>query len=218
MLTWTKFPGVTSGIDLDSDQLAALAQHPNIVATKLTCGNVGKIVRLTSKYSYEQFGVFGGSSDFLFPTLEAQGVGCVTGLANMFPRSTARIFDLWMAGDKEEARRLQAVVGNAEWACKKSLAATKYGAYYFVGNKIGHNDAATFSPRKPYQPVKEAMQKWIVETMSVLEEDEERIAERRFKPQNATNGVGGPGAKGVQAAERAFTLNNGNTLPAVVNT
>ncbi|GKT44657.1 putative 4-hydroxy-2-oxoglutarate aldolase, mitochondrial [Colletotrichum spaethianum] len=63
------FPGVTSGVDLDSDQLSALASHHNIVAVKLTCGNVGKVIRLTSKFTHEQFGVFGGSSDYLLPTL-----------------------------------------------------------------------------------------------------------------------------------------------------
>ena len=76
---WRQFPGVTSGVDLDSDQLAALASHPNIVATKLTCGNVGKLTRLTSKFEPAHFGVFGGSSDYLLPTLHAGGNGCVTG-------------------------------------------------------------------------------------------------------------------------------------------
>ncbi|KAB2575224.1 Dihydrodipicolinate synthetase-like protein [Lasiodiplodia theobromae] len=171
------FPGVTSGVDLDSDQLSALAAHPNIVGVKLTCGNVGKVVRLASKFSPSQFGVYGGSSDYLVPTLEAGGVGCVTGLANVFPRATARIFDLWQAGKKEEAARLQQVVANAEWACKKSLAATKFGAWWFVGRKIGLEDAKAFAPRKPYLETKEAFQKWTVETMSVLEADEAAIPE-----------------------------------------
>ena len=33
------FPTVTAGIDLDSDVIGALAAHPNIVGTKLSCGN-----------------------------------------------------------------------------------------------------------------------------------------------------------------------------------
>ena len=170
-----QFPGVTSGIDLNSDDLAALAAHPNIVATKLTCGNVGKAVRLTSHFTPAQFSVYGGSSDFLVPTLEAGGVGCVTGLANVFPKSTARIYDLWIAGKKAEARRLQEVVANAEWACKKSLSFTKFGAGYFLGKKIGVTDEKVFWPRRPYLPVGEKMKKWIVGVMSVLVEEEDGI-------------------------------------------
>ncbi|KAF2112215.1 dihydrodipicolinate synthase [Lophiotrema nucula] len=174
------FPGVTSGIDLNSDDLATLAQHPNIVATKLTCGNVGKAVRLTSKFSPEQFSVYGGSSDFLFPTLEAGGVGCVTGLANCFPKSTARIYDLWIEGKVDEARSLQNVVANAEWACKKSLALTKFGAGYFLGKKIGVEDERTFYPRRPYLPPSQKMKDWTVEVMSVLVEEEDAIPLKSF--------------------------------------
>ncbi|KAF2475962.1 dihydrodipicolinate synthase [Lindgomyces ingoldianus] len=170
------FPGVTSGIDLNSDDLSTLASHPNIVAVKLTCGNVGKAVRLTSIFTPAQFSVYGGSSDFLFPTLEAGGVGCVTGLANVFPRSTARIYDLWVEGRKEEAMRLQEVVANAEWACKKSLALTKFGAGYFVGKKLALNDPKTFWPRRPYLPANGKMQEWTVEVMGVLVEEEDRIS------------------------------------------
>lgn len=181
-----QFPGVTSGIDLDSDQISALAEHPNIVAVKLTCGNIGKVVRLASKFEPEQFGVYGGSADYLVPTLEGGGVGCVTGLANVFPRSTARIFDLWKAGKIEEAKKLQQNVANAEWACKKSLAATKYGAWWFVGKKLGVQDRMIFSPRKPYLEVNDTMKEWTIKTMSVLVEDEEAILEKTSKAVNGT--------------------------------
>lgn len=162
------FPGVTSGVDLDSDQIAALAEHPNIVAVKLTCGNVGKVTRLTSKFTPEQFGVFGGSSDYLLPTLHAGGHGCVTGLGNVFPASTSGVYDYWKAGKAEEARNLQFDVANAEWACKKGIALTKYGAWYHVGKAIGVDNETSWEMRKPYQPLGDAMKKWALETMDVL--------------------------------------------------
>ncbi|KAF2180416.1 dihydrodipicolinate synthase [Zopfia rhizophila CBS 207.26] len=183
------FPGVTAGIDLNSDDLSALASHPNIVGVKLTCGNVGKAVRLTSKFSPEQFSVYGGSSDFLFPTLEAGGVGCVTGLANVFPRSTAHIYDLWIQDKKDAARKLQEVVANAEWACKKSLSLTKFGVGHFVGKRIGLTDPKTFNPRRPYLPPNEKMQKWTIDVMSVLVEEENSIPERALKGAQAVNGT-----------------------------
>ncbi|KAH8168394.1 dihydrodipicolinate synthetase family protein [Sarocladium implicatum] len=162
------FPGVTAGVDLDSDQIAALAEHPNIVAVKLTCGNVGKVTRLTSKFTHEQFGVFGGSSDYLIPTLAAGGSGCVTGLGNVFPGSTSAIYDLYVAGKNEQAKQLQYDVANAEWACKKGIACTKYGAWWHVGKALGMNDERGWEMRKPYMPLGEGMKKWTLETLDVL--------------------------------------------------
>ncbi|KAJ9137927.1 Dihydrodipicolinate synthase [Pleurostoma richardsiae] len=181
------FPGVTSGVDLDSDQLAALASHPNIVATKLTCGNVGKLTRLTSKFLPPYFGVYGGSSDYLLPTLHAGGNGCVTGLGNVFPKSTARLYDLWKEGKLDEARDLQDLVANAEWACKKGLSYTKYGVWWFVGRKLGLEDEKQFRMRKPYPELKDELKKWSVETMKVLQEMEDSLPGRNGKA--SVNGV-----------------------------
>ncbi|KAF5011554.1 hypothetical protein FDECE_2319 [Fusarium decemcellulare] len=168
------FPAVTSGIDLDSDQLAALASHPNIVAVKLTCGNVGKLTRLTSIFSPAQFGVFGGSSDYLLPTLHAGGSGCVTGMGNVFPRSTSGVYDLWKAGKLDEAKKLQDLVANAEWACKKGIACTKYGAWYFLGREIGLDQESTWEMRRPYQALDDKMKKWSLDTLGVLAETEKQ--------------------------------------------
>ncbi|PTB73511.1 aldolase [Trichoderma longibrachiatum ATCC 18648] len=42
------FPGACSGLDLSSDTILALAEHPNIVGVKLTCGNTGKLARVVA--------------------------------------------------------------------------------------------------------------------------------------------------------------------------
>ncbi len=167
---------MTSGIDLDSDQLSALAAHPNIVATKLTCGNVGKLTRLTAKFDPAHFGVYGGSSDFLLPTLHAGGIGCVTGMGNVFPRSTSRVYDLFVEGRLEEARALQDLVAAAEWACKKALSCTKYAAWVHIGKPhLGIENSRVFNMRKPYLELKDDMKKWTLETMKVLEDVEKTL-------------------------------------------
>ncbi|KAF5022845.1 hypothetical protein F66182_5078 [Fusarium sp. NRRL 66182] len=168
------FPVVTSGIDLDSDQLTTLAAEPNIVAVKLTCGNVGKLARLTSIFTHEQFGVYGGSSDYLLPTLHSGGSGCVTGMGNIFPASTAGVYDLWKAGKMEEANRLQGLVAHAEWACKKGISNTKYGAWHYFGRAIGIDKESSWQMRRPYQPLDEKAKQWTVETLSVLADAEQQ--------------------------------------------
>ncbi|CVK96662.1 related to dihydrodipicolinate synthetase [Fusarium mangiferae] len=169
------FPAVTSSIDLDSDQLATLASEPNIVAVKLTCGNVGKLARLTALFSHEQFGVYGGSSDYLLPTLHSGGSGCVTGMGNIFPSSTAGVYDLWKAGKIDEANKLQGLVAHAEWACKKGISNTKYGAWHFLGREIGLDNETAWHMRKPYQPLDDKAKEWTVKTLSVLADAEKQL-------------------------------------------
>jgi 4-hydroxy-2-oxoglutarate aldolase len=42
------FPSAASSLDLDSDQILLLSQHPNMVGVKLTCGNTGKLARVAA--------------------------------------------------------------------------------------------------------------------------------------------------------------------------
>lgn len=131
-------------------------------------------------------------------------------------------------------------VANAEWACKKSLALTKYGAYYFAGKRLGLK-LFNFSPRKPYLPCKETQQQWTVKTMEVLAEDEASIYQTKnsSKTTNGVNGVhsangvnGAHGVNGVNGAKKQvlsaskadssvtgkiFQLNTGARIPALVS-
>ncbi|KAF4158590.1 hypothetical protein CNMCM6936_004881 [Aspergillus lentulus] len=40
------YPGAVAGIDMDSDLIIRISQHPNIVGTKFTCANTGKLTRV----------------------------------------------------------------------------------------------------------------------------------------------------------------------------
>lgn len=214
VLTTPQFPGVTSGIDLGVDVLSKLAPHPNIVGVKLTCANAGKVSCLTAQFEPSQFAVFSGQSDWLLPCLIAGGVGCVTGIGNVFPRAVSKLYALWQAGKIEEARKLQGQVALAEQACKKGLAATKWGAAHFVGTPLGLSSKATFYPRKPYKPASPDVQQSTVSMMGVLEDLEISLAsEGTSKLSNGTNGT----KKDIKETTKVshFTLNTGAKIPAV---
>ncbi|PWY71789.1 aldolase [Aspergillus sclerotioniger CBS 115572] len=169
------FPAICNGMDMSSDVMATLAQHPNIVGVKLTCGNAGKVTRLTHEYSHEQFGVYAGSSDWLIPCLSGGGSGCVTGVANVFPKSTVKLFALWKAGQVQEAMKLQGLISLAERACKEGIAPTKFATAYFAGPEAGVTDPEAFRPRKPYKPSSQEIQDWVVEVMQPLVETERSL-------------------------------------------
>ncbi|KAG6849729.1 hypothetical protein H0H93_005932 [Arthromyces matolae] len=110
------FPVVTAGQDLDSDIIAALAQHPNIVGTKLSCGNIGKLHRLTTKFPSSKFAVFAGRSDVLTQGLLSGSAGAIAALVNVLPKLHTKLFKLYQEGKVAEAMDLQGKFAHADWA------------------------------------------------------------------------------------------------------
>ncbi|KAF9007643.1 hypothetical protein BDQ17DRAFT_1389080 [Cyathus striatus] len=103
------FPTVTAGQDLNSDIVAALAQHPNIVGTKLSCGNIGKIHRLTSRFSSEEFAVYPGRSDAYLFGLLAGSAGVIGASVNLVPKLHAKLYQLGRT----------AKLSHGDWAASK---------------------------------------------------------------------------------------------------
>ncbi|CAO1619762.1 unnamed protein product [Sympodiomycopsis kandeliae] len=126
------FPAVTGGIDLDSDLLEDLSQHPNIVGVKLTCGNIAKGNRLATSQSHAQhpnrkFLVLTGYSDIMFPSMLVGLQGSITGLGNLCPRLVVKLYNLTREAidekswDKlEQARKLADIVARGDWASSKA--------------------------------------------------------------------------------------------------
>ncbi|PIL34090.1 hypothetical protein GSI_03801 [Ganoderma sinense ZZ0214-1] len=139
------YPGACGGIDLDSDLITELATEcPNLCGVKLTCGNVGKLTRITSTVSETSFAeqhprqnpdapflVLGGFIDFVLPTTYVNAHGAITGLANVTPYAIQKLFELSAAAAKDpsllpEAQRLQGIVARADFTiAKASIAGTK---------------------------------------------------------------------------------------------
>ncbi|KAK1762696.1 hypothetical protein QBC33DRAFT_551309 [Phialemonium atrogriseum] len=130
------FPGACSGLDLSSDTILELAQHPNICGVKLTCGNTGKLARVVGgTRGNTGFRTFGGSADFLVQTLAVGGHGVIAGLANVVPKACVELQRLYTVGKHEQARELQYVVARGDWVAIKGgfpsvkVALRKYYGY-----------------------------------------------------------------------------------------
>ncbi|KAL1859756.1 hypothetical protein VTK73DRAFT_7491 [Phialemonium thermophilum] len=131
------YPGACAGLDLSSDTILTLARHPNICGVKLTCGNTGKLARVVAgtRSSRPDFRVFGGSADFLLPTLAVGGHGVIAGLANVAPKACLELQRLWTLGKHDRARELQYVLAQADWVAIQGgfpsvkVALQKYNGY-----------------------------------------------------------------------------------------
>lgn len=127
------FPGACSGLDLNSDAILQLSQHPNIVGIKLTCGNTGKLARVAAGTG-DRFFTTGGSADFILQTLIVGGDGVIGGLANIAPKACVKVMNLYKMGKVDEARRLQAIVARGDWvAIKGGFVAVKCALQMFYG-------------------------------------------------------------------------------------
>ncbi|KAK0262536.1 hypothetical protein B0A54_17197 [Friedmanniomyces endolithicus] len=148
------FPGVTNGIDLDSDLIASLATaHPGkIVGVKLTCASVAKITRLAASLPSTTFSIYGGQSDFLLGGLASGSAGCIAAFANVFPKTIKRIYELWVEGKQGEAMKMHRVAALAETVCKGGIAHTKFAAGSTSARSAGVEGwEGLVGPRRPYE-------------------------------------------------------------------
>jgi 4-hydroxy-2-oxoglutarate aldolase len=138
------FPTVTAGLDLDSDTIGTLAEHPNIVGTKLSCGNIGKIHRLTSRFSSSEFAVYAGRTDSFLHGLNAGSAGTIAALVNIVPKLHAQLYLLFKEGRHADAMALQAKLGHGDWAIGRVGAVA--GVKAVVSKNFGYGEPLVRGP------------------------------------------------------------------------
>ena len=112
------FPGVTGGIDIDSDMMISLAtNNKNIVGCKLTCGNMGKLQRVAhDPVIGDRFAAFAGKTDFMLHGLVGGSHGVIAATANLFPKLHGLMLRLYDEGKLADAQALQTRFSRADWA------------------------------------------------------------------------------------------------------
>jgi 4-hydroxy-2-oxoglutarate aldolase len=93
-------------VDVEVAAVARVARHPNIIGIKDTSGNIVKLADMV-RQAGPHFQVLAGSAGFFFPALMVGAVGGILALANIAPRQSIEIYDLYTAGRYSEAADLQ---------------------------------------------------------------------------------------------------------------
>ncbi|OAA53364.1 dihydrodipicolinate synthetase family protein [Cordyceps fumosorosea ARSEF 2679] len=169
------FPGVAAGIDLDSDLLIRLGKCPNIAGVKLTCGGIAKVARIAATYEPDQFFALAGQSDWLVPALSVGGTGCITGVANLFPKVCLSIYNLYGSGEVGRARELQLQLAKMETGFGKGGI---NGTKWVVAGLRGYAEGS-WHCRRPYPQFTSAeLQRWVLETVQPLVEVEAKLVKR----------------------------------------
>jgi 4-hydroxy-2-oxoglutarate aldolase len=141
-----------TGINLESEWIAKLSEHPNIIGIKDSSGNIDQLSEIIH-LSQKGFAVFVGSAPVFFPALCVGAVGGILAVANVAPQECVRIQSLFKKEKMNKARALQ-----NQLTPLAKVVTTKYG---IGGLKMAMDLAGYFggNPRLPLKkPGKEVEQ------------------------------------------------------------
>ncbi len=110
-----------TGVDIMPDAVAALSEHPNIIAIKESSGSLEKCMQMIRECK-PGFQVLTGSAPILAPSLAIGCVGAVLAFANAAPYACVTIWEAHRTREPEAALDWQNRVAKAA-----QLVTTKYG-------------------------------------------------------------------------------------------
>jgi 4-hydroxy-2-oxoglutarate aldolase len=110
-----------TGVDIPADTVAALSEHPNIIAIKESSGNIEKVMQMIRE-TKPGFQVLVGSAPTLAPSLAVGAVGAVLAYANAAPYSTIAIWEAHRQREFDAAMDWQRRIARAA-----VLVTVKYG-------------------------------------------------------------------------------------------
>ena len=95
-----------TGVNIEPETYAKLADHPMISGIKEANGNISKIVQ-TAQLVGDKLDIYSGNDDQILPILSMGGKGVISVLSNPAPKKTVEICDRFFAGDVKGAAALQ---------------------------------------------------------------------------------------------------------------
>ena len=151
-----------TGIALTAAEVAALAEHPNIIGIKDSSGNVQGVAE-TIAATPTKFQVLVGSAASVYPSLAIGARGAILALASALPEKCVALYELFQQGHHEKARELQAILVRASKliVSELSIAGVKYAM-----DQRGYRGGI---PRPPLLPLHPEQKKRLTDLLSALE-------------------------------------------------
>jgi 4-hydroxy-2-oxoglutarate aldolase len=111
----------TTGVDIPPEAVAALSEHPNVIAIKESSGNLEKVMQMLREVR-PGFQVLVGSAPTLWPSLLMGACGAILAYANAAPYSVIAIWEAYRQREEAAGLDWQNRIGRAA-----ALVTTKYG-------------------------------------------------------------------------------------------
>lgn len=95
-----------TGITLETPEILALSEHPNIVGIKDSSGNIQRVAEIVAD-ARRDFCVLTGGAAVIYPALAVGARGAVLALAAALPEKCAEVYTLTQQGKHQQASELQ---------------------------------------------------------------------------------------------------------------
>jgi 4-hydroxy-2-oxoglutarate aldolase len=151
-----------TGISLEAPEVAAMAEHPNIVGIKESSGHVQRVAEMIAA-TPASFQVLTGGAGVLLPSLIVGAKGAILALASALPEKCAELYELTRRGQLETARELQKSLLRAS---KLIVSELGIPGVKFVMDQRGYYGGL---PRLPLLAVADAAKKRVLELLATLE-------------------------------------------------
>lgn len=151
-----------TGVALAAAEVAALAEHPNIIGIKDSSGNVQGIAEIVAATPPE-FQVLVGSAATVYPSMAIGARGAILALACALPEKCVALFELVRQGQHEKARELQSILLRAS-----KLIVSEMG---IAGVKHAMDQRGYLGgiPRLPLPPLHQEQKKRLNDFLATLE-------------------------------------------------
>jgi len=151
-----------TGIALGATEVAALAEHPNIIGIKDSSGNVQGVAEIVAA-TPPAFQILVGSAASVYPSMTIGARGAILALACALPEKCVALFELFQQGHHEKARELQAILVRASklMVSELGIAGVKHAM-----DQRGYRGGI---PRPPLLPLHHEQKKRLTEFLATLE-------------------------------------------------
>jgi 4-hydroxy-2-oxoglutarate aldolase len=153
---------IFTGVTLEAPEVAALADHPNIVGIKESSGHVMRVAEMVAETPAD-FQILTGSAGTLLAGLTVGAKGAILALASALPEKCVALFELVRHAQSEKAHELQQILLKASKVIQSEHA---IAGVKFVMDQRGYRGGV---PRLPLVPLSEAYKQRIVESMACIE-------------------------------------------------
>lgn len=153
---------VFTGVALESPEVIALSEHPNIAGIKESSGDVRRVSEIvTGKKS--GFQVLVGAAATVLPSLAAGVDGAILALASALPENCVELYDLFRSGKAAESRERNGRIVSASRLLVSELG---IAGVKFAMDARGYRGGV---PRRPLLPLQEEQKRRVTEFLHSLE-------------------------------------------------
>lgn len=95
-----------TGVNIEPSTVAELSKHPRIIGIKEASGNISQVAEI-ARLVPEGFYIWSGNDDMIVPLMALRGDGVISVVANVAPKDTHNLVQLFIDGKLKEATDLQ---------------------------------------------------------------------------------------------------------------